>query len=160
MLQRATLTEKDSIPQVVHVPRPGLPHDRHAHSALPAMTAFGDLDGPVLDESSRPRTHSNPPGEGQRAARRHAFRGPELAAGRQAFVVYPLIEESETTAEAAEHTRKYAARSFPACPAAWLRAYARRTVADLDAFRCGVQDPGGHLGDRGGPRRAQRHASC
>ena len=61
-----------------------------------AMTLYGDLDVSVLDEL--------PPGrqpvqtvsfmEGKREAM-YAFLRKQIKAGRQVFIVYPLIEESE-----------------------------------------------------------------
>ncbi|CAN5782528.1 ATP-dependent DNA helicase RecG [soil metagenome] len=62
-----------------------------------AMTAYGDLDYSVMDELPPGRqpiqtAHRN---EMQRAAVM-GFIKEEIAKGRQAYVIYPLIEESET----------------------------------------------------------------
>jgi ATP-dependent DNA helicase RecG len=61
-----------------------------------AMTLYGDLDVSVIDElppGRKPRvtTHA---GEHQRR-KVYEFMKKEIAAGRQVFVVYPLIKESE-----------------------------------------------------------------
>ena len=61
-----------------------------------AMTVYGDLDVSVIDELPPGRTPVKTVvvGEDQRAG---VYKGieREIAAGRQAYVVYPLIEESE-----------------------------------------------------------------
>jgi ATP-dependent DNA helicase RecG len=61
-----------------------------------AMTLYGDLDLSVLDElppGRRPiRTTLRYPGKRKDV---YAFVGEQVAAGRQAYVVYPLVEESE-----------------------------------------------------------------
>jgi ATP-dependent DNA helicase RecG len=61
-----------------------------------AMVVYGDLDVSVIDEMPPGRgareTWVVRPAEGERVLRRVRD---ELAAGRQAFVVYPLVEESD-----------------------------------------------------------------
>jgi len=61
-----------------------------------AMTLYGDLDVSVIDEMPKGRLPivTKLYEEGQRAKLYEGIRH-ELAAGRQAYVVYPLIEESE-----------------------------------------------------------------
>jgi ATP-dependent DNA helicase RecG len=61
-----------------------------------ALTVYGDLDLSVLDElpPARQRVRTAVRGEERRAAVYDFIRG-EVAQGRQAYVVYPLVEESE-----------------------------------------------------------------
>lgn len=63
-----------------------------------AMTLYGDLDVSVLDEMppGRKPVQTMLIGEGKRAAM-YNFMRREIAAGRQVFVVYPMIFESEKT---------------------------------------------------------------
>jgi len=63
-----------------------------------ALTVFGDLDVSTIDEMppGRTRIETRAVGPPDRAGA-YAFVGKELAAGRQAFVVYPLVEENETS---------------------------------------------------------------
>lgn len=63
-----------------------------------AMTLYGDLDVSVLDEMppGRKPVQTMLVGEGKRAAM-YNFMRKEIAAGRQIFVVYPMIFESEKT---------------------------------------------------------------
>ena len=75
-----------------------------------ALTAYGDLDMTVLRElpaGRRPITTHLAAGERERSRAYERIRE-ELAAGRQAFVVCPLVEESEAlaaTAATAEYER-------------------------------------------------------
>ena len=87
----------------------------------------------------------------------------EVAQGRQAFVICPLVEESETleAKSAVAGVRAAARRGLPAicgwgcCTGACAR---RRRTRVMRAFRDGeIGYPGLHLGGRGGHRRAQRH---
>ena len=61
-----------------------------------AMTLYGDLDASVIDEMppGRKPVQTLCVGEGKRHAM-HNFIRDEIAKGRQAFIVYPLIFESE-----------------------------------------------------------------
>ena len=88
--QRARLWQKSDMPPHVLV-MTATPIPRTL-----AMTLYGDLDVSVIDEL--------PPGRkpiktthfyDESHARVYAFLDRELSAGRQAYVVYPLIEESE-----------------------------------------------------------------
>jgi len=72
-----------------------LSHDRHANSRTLALTLYGDLDVSVIDEM--------PPGRtpivtrrttGERAADVWDFVRKQVAQGRQAYLVYPVIEGS------------------------------------------------------------------
>lgn len=90
VVQRAKLWQKNSIPPHILV-MTATPIPRTL-----AMTVYGDLDVSVIDEM--------PPGrQPVTTVHRTEFRRPqvmdfirsEIAKGRQAYIVYPLIEESE-----------------------------------------------------------------
>jgi ATP-dependent DNA helicase RecG len=64
-----------------------------------ALTMYGDLDTSVIDElppGRKPVATKHLPAE--RIEEVWSFLGREVAEGRQAYVVYPVIEESETAA--------------------------------------------------------------
>lgn len=88
--QRARLWSKsDTMPHVLVMTATPIPRTL-------AMTLYGDLDVSVIDELPPGRKpvvtiHSN---EAQRS-RIYNFMKEQIAAGRQIFVVYPLIRESE-----------------------------------------------------------------
>ena len=91
VLQRKTLIEKGYKPDVLVLTATPIPRTL-------AMTVYGDLDVSVIDQM--------PPGrkpvrtfllsDGQRGRAYQILRD-ELRNGRQAYVVYPLVEESEKT---------------------------------------------------------------
>ena len=97
VLQRAKITTSEASPDVLTMTATPIPRTL-------AQTLYGDLDISLLDE--------RPPGRGKlRTAARDATKLPEITAylrgelekGRQAFIVYPLIDESEKlSAKAAE----------------------------------------------------------
>jgi ATP-dependent DNA helicase RecG len=87
--QRAALVEKGDAPDVLLLTATPIPRSL-------ALTLYGDLDVTQI--------HERPPGRGDvktalrtDAARRkiYEFIRSECAAGRQAYVIYPVIEESE-----------------------------------------------------------------
>jgi ATP-dependent DNA helicase RecG len=89
VLQRATLKRKGYQPDVLVMTATPIPRTL-------AMTVYGDLDVSIIDEL--------PPGRlpvitklcyDNRRAESYELIRRELRAGRQAYVVYPLIEESE-----------------------------------------------------------------
>jgi ATP-dependent DNA helicase RecG len=74
-----------------------------------ALSIYGDLDLSTIDELPAGRqpvsTHVLPPSNRERA---YTLINSQLEAGRQAFIIYPLVEESEnseTKAATEEHTR-------------------------------------------------------
>ncbi len=89
VLQRATLRERGFNPDVLVMTATPIPRSL-------AMTVYGDLDVSVIDELPPGRTPIKTVvcGEDQRAG---VYKGieREIRLGRQAYVVYPLIEESE-----------------------------------------------------------------
>jgi ATP-dependent DNA helicase RecG len=90
--QRQALLEKGSHPDVLVMTATPIPRTL-------ALTVYGDLDVSVIDEM--------PPGRKPVVTRRvdhnrieqaYSFLRKQIAAGRQAYVVYPVIQESETQA--------------------------------------------------------------
>jgi ATP-dependent DNA helicase RecG len=89
VMQRAKLKQKGQSPDVLVMTATPIPRSL-------ALTAYGDLDVSVID--------SLPPGRKpvrtslwaeDSGSRMHQFLEGELEKGRQAYVVYPLVEESE-----------------------------------------------------------------
>ena len=89
VLQRASLINKGARPDVLVMTATPIPRTL-------AMTVYGDLDASVIDELPPGRTPivTRVYGEKQRAKAYELVRG-QLAAGRQAYFVLPLVEESE-----------------------------------------------------------------
>jgi ATP-dependent DNA helicase RecG len=89
VLQRAALRERGFNPDVLVMTATPIPRSL-------AMTVYGDLDVSVIDELPPGRTPVKTVvvGEDQRAG---VYKGVEreVRAGRQVYVVYPLVEESE-----------------------------------------------------------------
>ena len=89
VVQRATLRDKGLRPDVLVMTATPIPRTL-------ALTAYGDLDVSIIRElppGRTPVTTTRRPEAGRAAAydlvRKH------VAAGRQAYIVYPLVEESE-----------------------------------------------------------------
>ncbi len=105
VMQRSTLTSKGYEPDVLVMTATPIPRTL-------ALTVYGDLDVSVIDEM--------PPGRSPvitrlyfESRRREAYQfiESELAKGRQAYVVYPLVEETEKSdlkaaTEMAAHLQK------------------------------------------------------
>jgi len=62
-----------------------------------ALTLYGDLDISVLDELHRVALPSSPDASRTSGRRSVELRSQAVDAGRQAYVVYPVIEENEET---------------------------------------------------------------
>jgi ATP-dependent DNA helicase RecG len=106
--QRATLRGKGESPDVLVMTATPIPRTL-------ALTLYGDLDVSVLDElppGRRPvRTFAR--GENKRRAI-YDFLHEQIAAGRQVYVVCPLVEESEAMdLRAATETAERLQRAFP-----------------------------------------------
>jgi ATP-dependent DNA helicase RecG len=102
VMQRLSLRQKGAHPDVLVMTATPIPRTL-------AMTLYGDLDVSVIDEL--------PPGRkpivtkhatADRVEQVYSFMKRQIDAGRQAYVVYPVIEESETQAmKAAEEMYKH-----------------------------------------------------
>jgi len=102
VLQRAALAQKGYHPHVLVMTATPIPRTL-------ALTVYGDLDVSVLDEL--------PPGRkpvettwvrANRRDRAYQFVRQEVAVGRQAYIVCPLVEESEKFDEIQAATKTYA----------------------------------------------------
>jgi ATP-dependent DNA helicase RecG len=90
VLQRAKLLERKPVPDLLVMSATPIPRTL-------AMTVYGDLEVSVLDEKPANRraiiTRVRPSGKIPEAA---SFLRERVAAGRQVYIIYPVIEESET----------------------------------------------------------------
>jgi ATP-dependent DNA helicase RecG len=105
VLQRAALKEKGPSPDVLVMTATPIPRTL-------SMTLYGDLDVSIIDELPRGRkpVQTKVYAEGARPRVYEMLRH-ELARGGQAYIIYPLVEESETldllnAKEMAEHLQK------------------------------------------------------
>jgi ATP-dependent DNA helicase RecG len=135
VMQRLRIIEKGEHPDVLVMTATPIPRTL-------ALTLYGDLDVSVIDEL--------PPGR-KPIATRHvteegieevwSFLGREIQAGRQAYVVYPVIEESETQAmKAAEKMYRHLSQEvFPGARVGLLhgRLPASEKEAAMDRFKSG-----------------------
>ena len=140
VMQRFELVRKGITPDVLVMTATPIPRTL-------AMTIYGDLDVSVIDEL--------PPGRRKIMTKHYmadqietawsALRR-EIDAGRQAYVVYPVIEESETQStknqamKAAEQMFEHLSREvFPDVPVALLhgRMGSAEKESAMDAFKCG-----------------------
>ena len=89
VVQRGTLREKGDSPHLLVMSATPIPRSL-------ALTVYGDLDLSVIDELPPGREEIETrwllPRERERA---YAFLRSQIASGRQAFILYPLIEESD-----------------------------------------------------------------
>ncbi len=92
--QRTVLRSKGNSPHFLTMTATPIPR-------TVALTIYGDLDLSIIDELPKGRkvvrTHFVPH---QKRGDSHQFIAKEVAAGRQVYIVTPLIEESETSASA------------------------------------------------------------
>ena len=146
-----------SAPHVLHMTATPIPRTL-------ALTAYGDLDMTVLRElpgGRQPITTHVVAGERERARAYERIRE-ELRAGRQAFVVCPLVEESEALqARAADGRVRAPARAtefarLPRRAPARPDAPAREAGGDGALRRRRRRRARGHVGDRGRDRRPER----
>jgi ATP-dependent DNA helicase RecG len=100
VLQRAELRARGFNPDVLVMTATPIPRSL-------AMTVYGDLDVSVIDELPPGRTPIETVifGEDQRQEVKQII-AREVSAGRQAYVVYPLVEESEKM-DLKDATRRY-----------------------------------------------------
>jgi ATP-dependent DNA helicase RecG len=127
VIQRLKLLQKGKTPDVLVMTATPIPRTL-------ALTVYGELDVSVIDEL--------PPGRRPVVTRHHtedeieqvwSFVRREITAGRQAYVVYPVIEESETRAiKAAEKMHRHLSEQvFPEASVALL--HGRLSAAEKDA---------------------------
>ncbi len=133
--QRAKLIRKGVRPDVLVMTATPIPRTL-------ALTAFGDLDVSIIDELPPGRT----PSEthvlfGARCDRAYEVVRKGAAGGRQSFVIFPLVEESEEIdAQAAEEGfRRLTAGPLHGLPVGLVtgRTPSAEREATMDAFRSG-----------------------
>jgi ATP-dependent DNA helicase RecG len=91
--QRLDLMRKGNQPDVLVMSATPIPRTL-------ALTLFGDLDISVIDEMPPGRKPIITKHVSESAVERvYSFVAQQIAAGRQAYVVYPIVEESETAAD-------------------------------------------------------------
>jgi ATP-dependent DNA helicase RecG len=134
--QRAALRTKGSNPNLLVMTATPIPRSL-------ALTLYGDLDVSVLDEMPPGRlpieTRVLRPPERSRA---HRFIEAQIEQGRQAFVVFPLIEESEKieAKAAVEEQRRLQEKVFPTRKVGLLHGRMRPDEKDevMEMFRAGA----------------------
>jgi ATP-dependent DNA helicase RecG len=134
--QRAALRAKGSNPNLLVMTATPIPRSL-------ALTLYGDLDVSVLDEMPPGRlpieTRVLRPPERSRA---HRFIEAQIEQGRQAFVIFPLIEESEKieTKAAVEEQRRLQEEVFPTRKVGLLHGRMRPDEKDevMEGFRAGA----------------------
>ena len=137
--QRAALKGKGDDPDVLVMTATPIPRTA-------AMTVYGDLDVTTLDELPPGRTpvetvwvHA-----GLEEAEAHRRVADEVAAGRQAYVVCPLVEESEKiqARSAIEERERLAAEVWPDLRLGLLHGQmpSKEKEATMTAFRAGELD--------------------
>lgn len=92
VLQRLRMMEKGTQPDVLVMTATPIPRTL-------ALTLYGDLDVSIIDErppGRKPIITKHVPESNVEAV--YQFLAGQIAAGRQAYVVYPVVEESETAA--------------------------------------------------------------
>jgi ATP-dependent DNA helicase RecG len=132
--QRAKLVRKGSAPDVLVMTATPIPRTL-------TMTVYGDLDVSILDELPAGRqpivTAVSPEPDTAQVA---AFLREQFSAGRQAYLVFPLVEESEalTVRAATEEFEKWKNR-LPGHELALLhgRVNAAEKERVMERFRCG-----------------------
>jgi len=107
-----------------------------------ALTVFGDLDVSTIDEMPPGRTPTDTRVVDPRNRRKaYEFVRKELATGRQAFVVYPLVEENEALElrAATEEAERLAREVFPEFTVGLLHGRMKPEEKDevMDRFRRG-----------------------
>jgi ATP-dependent DNA helicase RecG len=132
--QRARLTARDPAPDVLVMTATPIPRTL-------TMTVYGDLDVSIIDEmpSNRGKIITAARGE-SKVAEVVAFLRRELQNGRQIYIVYPLIDESEKleAKAAATEFERWQERLQPfRCELLHGRIRAPEKQATMDRFRRG-----------------------
>jgi ATP-dependent DNA helicase RecG len=135
VMQRLELVRKGITPDVLVMTATPIPRTL-------AMTLYGDLDVSVIDElppGRKPIVTKHFPSDQIESVWSVVLR--EIGAGRQAYIVYPVIEESELQAvKAAQAMFEHLSREvFPDIPVALLhgRLPGAEKEAAMDAFQSG-----------------------
>ncbi len=137
VMQRAALRQKGSSPHVLVMSATPIPRTL-------ALTVYGDLDLSVIDQlpPGRPevKTRWLSPGEQQSA---YEFVRKQIASGRQAFIICPLIEDSEAIEAKAAVTeyQRLSGEVFPELRLGLL--HGRMSTAEKDEVMRGFR--GGEL---------------
>lgn len=137
VIQRATLRKKGLNPDILVMTATPIPRTL-------ALTVYGDLDISVIDElpPKRRPVETRLFGESMRA-RVYLMLEEEIKKGRQAYVVYPLIDESEKTAlKAASRMAERLKKTFPHRRIALLHGRIRPKDREdiMDSFKKGDID--------------------
>jgi ATP-dependent DNA helicase RecG len=135
VLQRATLRAKGLLPDMLVMTATPIPRTL-------ALTTYGDLDVSAIRDLPPGRTPVRTAAKPEsRRDEIYAFLRSELGAGRQAYVVYPIIEESEKTdlRAATEMADHLAADVFPEFRVALLHGRMDQAARDrvMRAFAAG-----------------------
>jgi ATP-dependent DNA helicase RecG len=134
--QRAALRQKGASPHVLVMTATPIPRTL-------ALTVYGDLDVTVVDEMppGRPpvKTYRLGPDQRQQA---YEFLRKQVGAGRQAYVICPLVEESEAVAAraAVQEYERLCAEVFPDLRLGLL--HGRMTPGEKDAVMRAFRDGG------------------
>jgi len=134
--QRAALRQKGASPHVLVMTATPIPRTL-------ALTVYGDLDITVLDEMppGRPpvKTHRLRPDQREQA---YDFLRKQVGAGRQAYVICPLVEESEAVAAraAVQEYERLCGEVFPDLGVGLL--HGRMTPGEKDAVMRAFRDGG------------------
>ncbi|MBI5543070.1 MAG: ATP-dependent DNA helicase RecG [Deltaproteobacteria bacterium] len=138
VLQRAALMHKGVRPDVLVMTATLIPRTL-------AMTLYGDLDVSVIRQMPPGRQPVKTRLFGERARDKvYELVAKELAKGRQAFVVYPLVEESEKSdLQSATEGARRMAEAFPGRQIGLL--HGRMPVEEKDAVMCAFRDGRIHL---------------
>lgn len=133
VMQRLRLAAKAQHPDVLVMTATPIPRTL-------ALTIYGDLDISILDEL--------PPGRrpietkavtDDRVESVYSFLKQQIAKGRQAYVVYPVIEESEAMKAAQKMHQHLSERVFPDLQVGLLHGKLKTDEKEnvMDRFRCG-----------------------
>lgn len=124
--QRAKLIEKGESPHVLVMSATPIPRTL-------ALTIYGDLDVSVIDELPAGRVNTKTLViNGKKRGRALSFIKSQIAMGRQAYIVCPLAEESESDLKnAADYFESLKSTAFSDIPAALL--HGRLKAAEKDS---------------------------
>ncbi len=134
--QRATLGEKGAAPDILLMSATPIPRSL-------ALTLYGDLDVSVLDErppGRQPVTTALRPETGR--DRVMEFVETQIVAGRQAYLVYPIIEESDKIALKAATTAFEALAAGPFAHRRVALLHGRLATEEKDAIMRSFRDGG------------------